>query len=356
MPDTVTLPAEALTSFTASLFVAAGVPHDEANQIAESLVASNLCGHESHGVVRVLEYVELLKRGELQASVSLDVLTETPAIVVCDGNFGFGQVQMRQLIDRVVPKARELGVASGTLRNCGHVGRLAEWVEDVARQGLAALLTVNDNGVLKCVAPPGGTEPCISTNPVAISAPLAEEPIVVDASTSVVANGKIRVAQLAGQDVPDGWLLDADGQPTNDPNTRFADPPGSILPMGGYKGFGLGLLFDMLVGGLSGGSCPPASDGTPECNNVLLVVFDPERFAGLNAFQPEAQGLVEFARSSPRKEGVDAIRLPGDRSRALRAERLSTGVPIDAGTWSELTRLAEALDVSAPACEQSADN
>ena len=349
--DSVTLSAIQLTSFTTSLFAAAGVPDDEATQIAESLVGSNLCGHESHGVVRVMEYVELLQRGELQASVPLDVLTETPAIVACDGNFGFGQVQMRRLIDRVVPKARELGVATGTLRNCGHVGRLAEWVEEIAVQGLAGLLTVNDNGVLKCVAPPGGAEPCISTNPIAVSAPLADEPIVVDASTSVVANGKIRVAQLAGQDVPDGWLLDANGQPTNNPNTRFADPSGSILPMGGYKGFGLGLLFDMLVGGLSGGHCPPAPDGTAECNNVLLVVFDPERFSGLSAFRSESQQLADFARNSRRQDDVTSIRLPGDRSRDLRNERQASGVPIDAGTWSELKRLATQLAVSVPVCD-----
>lgn len=351
MPDSklITVAAHELTQFVASLFDASAVPTDEATQIAESLVGANLCGHESHGVVRVMEYVALMQRGELRASVPLDVLTETPGLLVCDGNLGFGQVQMRHLIDRLEPKARELGVATGTLRRCGHVGRLGEWVEDIAQRSLAGLLTVNDNGVLKCVAPPGGTDPCISTNPVAIGVPTNEAPMVVDASTSVVANGKIRVAQISGQDVPDGWLLDSEGQSTNDPNTRFADPPGSILPMGGYKGFGLGLLFDMLVGGLSGGNCPPAPDGAVECNNVLLVMFDPERFSGLTAFQAEADRLTDFARNGRRQTGVDSIRLPGDRSGHLRAERLQSGVPIDGGTWSELVQLASSLNVTVPA-------
>lgn len=346
--NAITIDAGRLAEFAASIFTAAGVPADEARQVADSLVGSNLCGHESHGVVRVTEYLDLLKRGELHSQVSLDVITETPSLLVCDANLGFGQVQMRHLIDRLEMKCREVGVACGTLRQCGHVGRLGEWVEEIARRGLAGFLTVNDNGVLRCVAPPGGTEPCISTNPIAIGVPTAGEPMVVDVSTSVVANGKIRVAQISGQPVPDGWLLDADGQPTNDPNTRFADPSGSILPMGGYKGFGLGLFFDMLVGGLSGGHCPPAPDGTVECNNVLLVAFDPERFHGLDTFRAEAQRLSESTRASRRQVGAEEIRLPGDRSQQMRAERLRDGLPIDAGTWSGLCQAASALNVTVP--------
>ncbi len=340
--------AHSLMEFATAIFVAKGVPADEAGQVAGSLVESNLCGHESHGVVRVTEYLDLLECGELHTEVSLDVITETAGLLACDANLGFGQVQMRRLIDRLEPMVCEAGVACATVRNCGHVGRLAEWVEEVARRGLASFLTVNDNGVLRCVAPPGGSEPCISTNPIAIGVPAIGEPMVVDVSTSVVANGKIRVAQISGEAAPDGWLLDADGRPTNDPNTRFGEVPGSILPMGGYKGFGLGLFFDMLVGGLSGGHCPPAPDGTVECNNVLLIAFDPERFHGLDAFQAEAKRLTDSIRASRRQEGVEKIRLPGDRSQQTRSERLRDGVPLDRGTWSELCRAGQALGVAAP--------
>ena len=155
--EAATIDARLLREFSADLFAAAGVPVSDAALVAESLVDANLCGHESHGVVRILEYVTLLGEGGLKTDVELRVESETPALVVCDGQFGFGQIQMRRLIDKLAPKAEALGLACGTIRNCGHVGRLAEWCERLAERGLASLLTVNDNGVLKCVAPPGGT-------------------------------------------------------------------------------------------------------------------------------------------------------------------------------------------------------
>ncbi len=345
MPS-VTIAADRLGQFAAQLFVAAGVPHAEADVVALSLVDSNLCGHESHGVVRVMEYLDALEKGELQAGVELQVVSQTLVAFVCDGQFGFGQLQMRRLIDLLEAPARQFGIACGTVRRCGHVGRLGEWVERLAERGLVGLLSVNDNGVLTCVAPPGAVQPVISTNPIAVGVPLRDDSMVLDVSTSMVANGKLRVARLAQQSVPEGWLINADGEPTTDPNARLTDPPGTILPMGGYKGFGLGLLFDMLVGGLSGGCCPPAPTGEVECNNVLLVVIDPTRFAGQQHFVEQAQGLADFARAARRKEGVEAIRLPNDRSRQAREARMQSGVPLDVGTWNELIERAARLGVS----------
>ena len=346
--ETVTITAEALRSFATSLFVAAKVPVSEATLVASSLVDANLCGHESHGVVRVIEYLGNLERGELRAGAELQVITRTASLLVCDGQFGFGQVQMRRLIDLLEPMACEQGLACGTIRRCGHVGRLGEWVERVTRSNLAGLMAVNDIGVLMCVAPPGGVEPRLSTNPIALGVPTAAEPLVLDISTSVVANGKVRVAAVAGRECPDGWLLDTNGQPTNDPSARFRDPPATILPMGGYKGFGLGLLFDILIGGLSGGFCPPAPEGEVECNNVLLIVFDPARFSGLEHFVTQSQGLCEFVRSTKPIDPVSEIRLPHDRSRQTSEARRASGVPLDHGTWSRLTESAQRLGVSVP--------
>ena len=346
--DNVTITADALFSFAANLFRAAGVPTDEADLVAASLVESNLCGHESHGVVRVIEYLDSLECGALRVAVELEIVNRTASLLVCDAQFGFGQVQMCRLIDLLEPMAREQGLACGTIRSCGHVGRLGEWVERLARKNLAGLMSVNDNGVLTCVAPPGGRESRISTNPLAIGVPTAHEPLVLDISTSTVANGKIRVAQIAGRTCPDGWLLDANGQPTNDPSTRFADPPGTILPMGGYKGFGLGLLLDVLVGGLSGGHCPPAPVGEVECNNVLLIAFDPARFIGLTHFVTQSQDLCDFVRSTTPISLDAEIRLPNDRSRQTRESRRIAGVPLDRGTWGQLVERANRMGVIVP--------
>lgn len=343
--------AEQLTDFARRLLVAAGVSDDESQQIAASLVESNLCGHESHGVVRIPDYVEQMRQLELVPGVELRVLRTTPAMIVADAGFGFGQIQCARIIDQLIEKARVVGIACGTMINCGHVGRLGEWVERIAKQGLAGMMTVNDNGVMTCVAPPGGIEPRISTNPLAIGIPTGAEPLVLDISTSVVANGKIRVAQLAGRQVPPGWLQDADGNPTTDPNTRFANPPGSILPIGGeqgYKGFGLGLMLDVLSAGLAGGSCPPAPLDAPLTNNVLFVVWDPDQFAGRGHFEAEGTRLINAVRGTTLKPGADEIRLPGDRSRTLSEERRANGVPLDDGTWRSLTELAAKLNVEIP--------
>lgn len=351
MTDSLTIAPKHLECFAIDILKAAGVSADEAQIIAASLVAANLRGHDSHGVVRVAEYLTQMNNGELAPGVDLEIVAETPVALAADARFGFGQVQSARLIDRLLPKAEQMGIGCGTMRNCGHVGRLGEWVERVARAGFAGLLSVNDNGVLTCVAPPGGIEPRISTNPIAVGVPTGGEPLVLDISTSAVANGKIRVAQVAGRACPPGWLQDAEGNPTTDPNSRFADPPGTILPMGGeegYKGFGLGLLFDILVGGLSGGWCPPADKSAKLTNNVLLVVWNPERFAGASHFQQEADKLIAYVRSAQRKPGVDAIRLPGDRSNDLFRVRSRSGVPLDAGTWSRLKRVAEKLSVPVP--------
>jgi uncharacterized oxidoreductase len=333
------------------LLVAAGTRSDEAQVVAESLVDADLCGHESHGVMRVREYVDQLRGGDLATGAELKILDETPAMLRADGQLGFGQVQMVRLLELLVPKARQQGVACGALVRCGHIGRLGEWVERAARHGLAALLSVTDNGVLTCVAPPGGVEPRISTNPLAIAAPTAGEPLVLDISTSAVANGKVRLAQMAGQQCPPGWLQDAQGQPTTDPAVRHQQPPGTLLPLGGergYKGFGLGLLLDVLVSGLSGGYCPPAPPYARLTNNVLLVVWDVDRFAGREHFAGEVEKLVEYCRSGRRKAGSDAIRLPGDRAATLRRQRCEEGIPVSAATWDVLSELARELGVEMP--------
>ena len=344
--------ASALKHFATQLFQAASVPADEAEIVAASLVEANLRGHDSHGVMRIRDYVRQLRLGELMPGVELAVRTETAAMLAADAQFGFGQIQARRLMTRLMDKASSLGIASGTLMRCGHIGRVGEWVELAAEAGFAALVAVNDNGSLRVVAPPGGTEPQISTNPLAIGVPTSDGPLVLDISTSAVANGKIRLALAEGVPCPDGWLLDGEGNSTNDPNVRRAEPCGTIQPLGGtqagYKGFGLGLMLDILVGGLSGGFCPPQEDAD-SCNNVLAIVWKPQQFGGTEHFLMQAGQLIASTRHSRRKAGVERIRLPGDRSREVREQRLRDGIPFDEGNWQRLVKTAAELNVSLPA-------
>jgi uncharacterized oxidoreductase len=344
-----TLPADVLTRFATSLFEAAGVPADEAALVATSLVDANLAGHDSHGVIRVVQYVKALHGGLLKGGVTLKILARTPAVLTCDGQWGLGQVQAHRLLDALAPVAREVGLAAGTLMRCGHVGRLGEYGEKAAGLGFVLFATVNNHGFGRAVAPPGGKSGRIATNPICFGVP-GDEPVVLDIGTSVCAEGKVRVAFNKGERVPEGWLLDADGRPTTDPATFYADPPGTILPLGAaqsYKGFGLGLVLDMLAGGLSGAPCSRPGVGPRSANAVVFVLFDPARFAGVEHFRREVGDLVANVRSSPAVEGA-SVQLPGDPERAQRLRRGKEGLAIDDGTWAQLAALADKLGVAPP--------
>lgn len=348
-----TFPAETLVRFSQSLFEAAGVPAEDAGIVARSLVDANLCGHDSHGVMRAIQYVEFIRTGIYQPGAPFTVLNETPAVVAADGRWGLGQPQAHRLLGLLTAKARQLGIAAGTLRQCGHVGRLGEYAEAAAREKMAFLGAVNSHGGGRRVVPPGGTEGRISTNPICMGAPTSGEPVVLDFGTSAVAEGKVRIAFQKKERVPEGWIVDSAGKPTTDPGVLYAQPMGNILPFGGpqmYKGFGLGLLIDMLCGGLSGGpSSSPAFQMGGQGNAVVFVVFNPALFGGVEHFVQQTDGLTEYVRSCPRAEGVAAITLPGDPERAAKQKRQAEGIPIPDGTWELLAKTAAGLNVPLPA-------
>jgi uncharacterized oxidoreductase len=344
-----TFPAEPLLNFSRTIFEAAGVPPDEADVVARSLVDANLCGHDSHGVMRVPQYVGFVREGHMVCGVPLTVLRETPAMFAADAGWGLGQVQAYRLLDKLLPKARALGIAGGTLRRCGHIGRLGEYAEWAAARGLAFFGTVNSHGSGRRVAPPGGTAGRISTNPLCLGAPTPGDPLVLDIGTSAVAEGKVRVNFQKGEPAPEGWLLDHEGKPTTDPATLYNEPRGTILPFGGpqaYKGFGLGLLLDALAGGLSGGQCSRPEAPLPGLgNSVVFTLFDIEYFGGADHFLSETGNLATFVRETPLATGVNAITLPGDPERLTKKKRLAEGIPIADGTWSQITKLAAELGV-----------
>jgi uncharacterized oxidoreductase len=348
-----TLAPTPLVTFAAELLAAAKVPPTDAKVVADHLVDANLCGHDSHGVMRVPQYVGFLTDGTYQAGVPLTVLHETPAAIAADGGWGLGQVQAYRLLDKLIPKAKAFGVSGGTIKQCGHIGRLGAYAEVAAGHGLAFFATVNSHGAGRRVAPPGGTDGRISTNPICLAAPTAGPPVVLDFGTSVAAEGKVRVHFQKKEPTPEGWLIDHLGRPTTDPGVLYAEPRGTILPFGGaqaYKGFGLGLVLDLFAGALSGGRCAnPADPVAGTGNAVLFALFDPAAFGGSDQFLDKATALVGYVRSCPTAPGIQAITLPGDPERACKAERSKTGIPIPDGTWALLTKVAAESGVSIPA-------
>lgn len=346
------LQREALVEFARSLLSAGGADEHEARTVADSLVESNLRGHDSHGVMRIPFYLARVKEGVLKAGGRLQVVHETQSAVVGDGNWGFGQVVARELTERLIEKASQTGCVAGTLRRSAHIGRLGEYAEMAADAGMAALICANTHGAAQRVAPVGGKRPRLGTNPLCIGMPGGKEgPFVLDFGTSATAEGKVRVKKIAGEPVPDGWVLDPDGRPTNDPNALYGDPPGTILPMGGnqaYKGFGLAFLIEMLCGGLSGGQCAHENPPPPIGNCALFVVIDPQQFGTAGHLLREVSGLEDYVRNVPRIDGVEEITLPGDPERRTLRDRTAGGIPLDEGNWNALTNLAQELGVPVP--------
>lgn len=345
--------AKTLTDFAAALFQAAGVAASESLTLANSLIGANLRGYDSHGVMRIPFYIAAIKDGRVKPGSKLTVERETPAALVCDGGWGLGQVICRDLVERLISKARSTGVACGTLRQAAHIGRLGEYAEQAAEKGMAALICANGHGSGQRVAPVGGKRGRLGTNPLSIGMPGGKEgPFILDFGTSATAEGKVRVKKIAGQPVPLGWILDDEGNPTTDPNKLYGDPPGSILPMGGdqaYKGFGLAFMIEMLAGGFSGGKCSYPGAPAPVGNDAMFLVFDPNFFGGMEHLKAEIAVLEPFVRDAPRRAGVDKLILPGDPERGLLKQRLESGIPLDDGNWTELVKIAGQLNVAVPA-------
>src|SRR5262245_22598568 len=346
-----TLAPTALQTFAAQLMQAGGMSPAESSLVAASLVDANLKGYDSHGVMRVPYYVQAIKDGEVAPGGELQILEEGPARIVADAHWGIGQVQAQKLIKLLTVKAKDGGLGLGTMMHCGHIGRLGEYCEQTAAQGLVSMLMVNSHGGAVRVAPPGGKAPRLSTNPLAIGVPNRDGALVLDFSTSATAEGKVRVKKIAGQPCPEGWLIDCEGKPTTDPSTLYGNPPGAILPMGGaqaYKGFGLGLMIEILTGALSGGNCAKTVPYPKKGNCVFILLIDPKKFGVIDCFQNEVSQLVDYVRSCPRVDGVSEIILPGDPERQLAAQRMAEGIYLDDENWKALVKLGEQLGVKAP--------
>src|SRR5256886_5290403 len=244
--------AEDLEEMTGRIFASLGSPREDADWIATLLVRANLRGHDSHGVIGIAQYVTSMEKGTTKPTPTIRVLNETPTTAVIDGDQGFGQVVARRGMELAIEKARAQGLAAVALANTNHVGRLADYVELAARQGMIGLMWVNAPLALG-VAPWGRAPRRLATNPHAVGVPgRSGAAMLLDFATSVVAEGKLRVKFNRKEQAPPGWMLDSEGRPSTDPQKFYGPPKGSLLPMGEHKGYGLALVVEILAGILSG--------------------------------------------------------------------------------------------------------
>ncbi len=323
------------------------VPEDEATLTAETLVEANLRGVDSHGVTLLAVFAERIRSGQIHPGRVPFVRREGPCTALMDGQHGMGPRLATAAIELAAHKAGRTGLGAVSLRDGNYVGALATYVEGPARDGFIALAMAN---ATPRVAPHGGSEGLHGTNPIAWAAPAATgEPLVFDAAT---AHAAARIGQAAeeSRSIPEGMALDATGQPTTDP---AAAASGTLLPVGGAFGYGLGLLVDVLTGGLAaapmGREVPLVSalNGPYGCSFFALVI-DPRRFGGGEALAAGITGLRESARNITPAEGVEAVRAPGDRARQTREERLTRGIPFTRRGWTALIErlAATGLDTS----------
>jgi len=329
---------ERLRQIGTEMLTAAGVPADQAGAVVGQLVEANLAGHDSHGIIRLSQYLGTIERGEIDPGAQIQVLEETAASAVLDGRWGFGQVVMNQAVEMGLERAGRAGIAALTVRHANHVGRLGSYVEQIARQDMVGLLFVNMHGGGVIVVPWGGMQARLGTNPLAVGVPtVGEFPLVLDMTTSVVAEGKVRVRRRRGEKVPEGWVVDAEGRPTEDPEAFYGPPRGGILPFGGragYKGYGLSVVVEILGGALSGAGC--AGRSARNGNGALLMVVNVAAFVPLEEFCREVDDFVAFVKSSPTASGWDEILVPGEIEARHRQRRAREGIFVEDETWEQI--------------------
>ncbi len=333
-----------LRELTTRIFFAAGCEPEEAERVAQLLVESNLVGHDSHGVIRIPTYVEWLREGKVLANQSISIAVDNGPILVIDGQFGLGQSVGFQSMQLGIEKAAQQGVAVVGLRNSGHLGRIGDWPLMAARAGMIAIHFINTSGAGMLVAPHGGTERRLSVNPVAAAVPIENgEPLLLDMAAAMIAEGKVRVALNQGTQVPEDCLIDADGNPTREPTVFYGDPPGSILPIAGHKGYGLAMIIEVLAGALTGGSCSDPRNAGRVANGMLSIILDPSRFVDADEFFPEVSRYIEFVKSSRTRTPDGEILMPGEPESRTKAERTKQGIELDETTCSQLASTCFAL-------------
>ncbi|MCP9628533.1 malate/lactate/ureidoglycolate dehydrogenase [Rhodopseudomonas palustris] len=350
----VTLQVDRLIDFVAQVFERAGSSKDEARRIGSYLTTANLTGHDSHGVIRVPVYIRWRNAGAVHPDQTVDVPVDLPSLAVVDGKFGYGQTVGPQAVRLGVEKCKSQGLSAIALKNSGHIGRIGDWAEMAAAEGLVSIHFVTAAGSI-LVAPFGGTERRLSTAPYCVGIPRpGQTPVVLDLATSIVAEGKVLVAARGGKKLPKGALINPDGSLSEDPATLYgphekdgpinhANGQGAIRAFGEHKGSGLALICELLGGALTGNGA--TGPNRPFANGMFSIYVDPQRIDPAHIFDAEVTRYIDFFKSSKTVGGVDQVLIPGDPETATRAERIANGVPLPDDTWAAIVATAREVGV-----------
>jgi LDH2 family malate/lactate/ureidoglycolate dehydrogenase len=340
---------EELANFAEALFAAAGLDAGKARVVADLLVEADLLGHTTHGLALAAPYLGDVEKGGMVATGEPGVVRDKGACLTWDGRRLPGVWLAARAVDEAVGRAERLGTGTVVVRNSHHIACLAAFLTRATDRGMMVILASSDPSVAS-VAPFGGTRAVFTPNPIAVGIPTGGDPVLVDVSTSVTTNGMSGRLSAEGRRFDHPWLLDAEGGPTDDPAVLFAEPPGTILPVGGldhgHKGYGLTLMVEALTQGLGGFGRAEAP--TAWGASFVVQALDPEAFAGLADFTRETAHVARLCKESPPRPGVEAVRLPGEAALARKRRALAEGVALYPGVMPALEPWARRLGVEPP--------
>ncbi|MHA2393922.1 MAG: Ldh family oxidoreductase [Promethearchaeota archaeon] len=356
---------EYLNDICTQLLKSEGVEDEIATKVAKNLIMSNLMGHDSHGLVRLSGYIKDIRKGFIVPNSPFEIVSETPNTACINGNWGFGFIVTEKAMKLAIQKAKANDVAALTVYNQSHIGRLGYYPPIAAQEGMIALITADSGGGSKKVVPFGGTEGRLGTNPLSIAIPSNLDcPIVLDMATSIVAGGKIQVATARKKKVPEGWVLDKNGNPSTDPSC--VSEGGFILPLGGdkgYKGYGLSFIVEVLssiLTGLGFGLSPEdwkKRHGIEYRHNdgCFIAVFNVKAFYPLEKFKEEVTALAKFMKTSPPAKDLNTkltdyfgfeldepqVLYPGEPEWLIEKRRRKVGIFIEDNTWNKVKGLIQ---------------
>jgi LDH2 family malate/lactate/ureidoglycolate dehydrogenase len=339
--------AQRLTEFAAAVFSAVGVPDTDARLVADSLVTADMWGHQSHGVMRLSWYVNRIRAGVMNSVTTPETVSDSGPLAVVDGHDGVGQVLAAFAAREAVRRAEDYGVGVVAVRNSNHFGTAAYFTRMAARDGCAAILTTNASPAM---APWGGRQKTVGTNPWSIAAPAGKyDVIVMDIANTAVARGKVYLAKQRAEPIPPGWAIDAEGVPTTEPAAAIE---GVILPMAGHKGYAISLMMDVLSGVLTGSAFGSAVSGPYQfdkrsgCGH-LFIALHVAAFGDPDGFARRMEQLIDEVKAVPLAQGFDEVFYPGELEARAERDNLKQGLSLPEQTLDDLRQLADSTRVAA---------
>jgi len=336
---------EALRAYCQQIFMRLDIPEAEAFVVADCLVDADLCGVESHGVSRMSIYVKRLETKVVSNRLQVAVEREYPAGIALNGCNSMGMLVGRHAMERCIEKAAETGCCFATVNNSNHYGMASTYVSQAAKAGMVGVSATN---APPNIAPTGSYKAYVGTNPLAIAVPSNGEPVLLDMAPSVVAMGKVILAAKLGKLIPEGWALTREGKPTTDPNEG---KEGTVVPIGGPKGYGISLFVDILCGILSGAEFGPHLHNmwndfeNPQNVGHIFCAIDISKFTDLARFKDRVGGMIAEIKALPRSEGVAELFVPGEIEQRRRAQRKAEGIALEGVVLDELKALGERCGV-----------